>query len=187
MNFNNHEFQYYRILYHSGLSDLSVNCNISARRAKGFRCPSWPIYDCLAIQMLWYWPSFGISARRTTSYTLSREYWVVKNRNFYSYYLQVYIVLTPICACKNNRRIWRHNARLINKRKLLLPRKTIFGKDYRPVASLVSQKSLFTLTHALFYIHSQLLNIVINDVLLALVRWRFTNLDDVVPVLSTEY
>ena len=38
------------------------------------------------------------------SYTLSREYWVVRNR-YSRFYSLVKIAFAQICACKNNRRI----------------------------------------------------------------------------------
>ena len=43
------------------------------------------------------------------SYTLSHEYlwWEIDILGCYS---PVKIAFAPICACKNNRRIWRHNA-----------------------------------------------------------------------------
>ena len=49
------------------------------------------------------------------SYTLSREYWVVRNR-YSRFYSLVKIAFAQICACKNNRRIWRHNASISRSR-----------------------------------------------------------------------
>ena len=54
------------------------------------------------------------------SYTLGREYRVMRNR-----YLPLLFTsedrLAPICACENNRRIWRHNASISRSRDFTDP------------------------------------------------------------------
>ena len=81
-------------------------------------------------------------------------YWLVK------------IAFAPICTCKNNRRIWRHNARtprscdVTNQawwrhngksEKTALCDNGVTRENYWLITSLVTPKSLFTVTHASSY------------------------------------
>ena len=54
------------------------------------------------------------------SYTLGREYRVVRI-DIHGCYSLVKIAFAPICACKNNRRIWRHNASISGSRDVTDP------------------------------------------------------------------
>ena len=54
------------------------------------------------------------------SYALGREYRVVRI-DFHGCYSLVKIAFAPICACKNNRWIWRHNASISGSRDVTDP------------------------------------------------------------------
>ena len=53
-----------------------------------------------------------LATKAGLSYTLGREYRVMRNRYspVHGCYSLVKIAFAPICTCKNNRQIWRHNA-----------------------------------------------------------------------------
>ena len=118
---------------------------------------------------------------------MNTGWWEIDIHDCYSL---VKIAFAPICACKNNRQIWRHNASISRSRDVTDPLRwrhnaksetTVLGDSYREwrflghswcdlpmiftrdfvtrenhrqIASLVTQKSLFTVTHALFFISS---------------------------------
>ena len=52
---------------------------------------------------------YNVMWKNMISYTLSREYRVMKI-DIHGCYSPVKIAFAPICACMNNRRIWRHHA-----------------------------------------------------------------------------
>ena len=68
-------------------------------------CPYLETWSAFCQFLIW----FMFNLWHLISYTLSCEYHVVRNR-YSSCYSLVKIAFASICTCKNNRRIWRHNA-----------------------------------------------------------------------------
>ena len=79
-----------------------------------------------------------------TSYTLGREYRVMRNR-----YSRLLFTsedrLCAICACKNNRQIWRHNASISRSRDVTDPLWWRHVRNDRPWRQLRNERSMIVL------------------------------------------